>query len=87
MCAGGSWLGNGPNIELEAKFQGVKGLFTGESLFYLEACGSGPLLVNAFGQIEVLDVTDKYVIDSGHVVAFVNLHEVTKSMQGPIRIP
>ncbi len=81
LCAGGSYLGNGPGLGIETKWQGMKGLFTGESLFFMEATGSGPLIVNAFGQLNELDVDGAYVVDSGHVVAFETSldYEITKA--------
>jgi len=80
MCAGGSYMACGPDIALETKFQGVKGLFTGESLFFLEAKGTGPLVVNAFGAIREKHVDGSYIVDSGHVVAFTEglQYEITK---------
>ena len=70
MCAGGSFMACGPDIAVETKFQGVKGLFSGESLFFLEASGTGPLVVNAFGAVSEKEIDGSYIVDSGHVVAF-----------------
>lgn len=70
VCAGGSYLGSHPNVALDVQFQGVKGLLTGESMFFMQARGTGPLLVNAFGQIDEVEVEDELIIDTGHVVAF-----------------
>ncbi len=80
MCAGGSYMASGPDVSLETKFQGMKGLFTGESLFFLEATGSGPLVVNAFGAIREKEIDGSYIVDSGHVVAFTPTleYEITK---------
>ena len=70
VCAGGSYLGSGDGIELDTRFQGLRGMLSGESLFFLEAQGTGPLLVNAFGRIHELDVEGELIVDTGHVVAF-----------------
>ena len=51
MCAGASYMASGPDVSLDTKFQGMKGLFSGESLFYVELSGKGPAVVNAFGLI------------------------------------
>jgi len=70
LCAGGSYLASGPQIELDTQFQGLKGFVTGESLSFVTANGSGPLLVSAFGQIFEQDVNGSLIVDTGHVVAF-----------------
>ena len=81
MCAGGSYMASSPDIEIETKFQGAKGFFTGESIFYLEATGTGVLAVNAFGAIEEKEIDGEYIVDTGHIVAFTsNLdYEITKA--------
>lgn len=70
LCAGGSYLANSSGVELEPQWQGMKGMFSGESLFYLKASGTGPLAVSAFGQISKVPVESEYIVDTGHVVAF-----------------
>jgi len=70
VCAGGSYMGSHPDVELDIRFQGLRGLFSGESLFFMRAAGRGPLLVNAFGQITEVDVDGELIVDTGHVVAF-----------------
>jgi uncharacterized protein (TIGR00266 family) len=70
LCAGGSYLGSDSAIEVDTKFQGIKGLFTGESVFFLRVAGRGGLLVSAFGGISELEVDGEVVVDTGHVVAF-----------------
>ena len=70
ICTGGSYLGSGPGLRIETEFQGLKGLFTGESISFVRVSGSGPLLVSAFGRIVEHDVEGELVVDTGHVVAF-----------------
>jgi len=70
ICAGGSYLGSGPDLAINTQFQGLKGFFSGESLFFLEITGSGPLLLSAFGHMEEIVVDGGLVVDTGHVVAF-----------------
>lgn len=81
MCAGGSYLANGSEVSLKPKWQGMKGLFSGENLFFLEASGVGPLAVSAFGMISKVPVEKEYVVDTGHVVAFSEGldYEITKA--------
>ncbi len=70
VCAGGSYLASHPDLELDTRFQGLRGLLSGESLFFIEVKGKGPLLVNAFGRITELSVEGELLVDTGHVVAF-----------------
>lgn len=67
---GSSYVAAPDSVRLDTKFQGFKGLFSGESLFFLSATGSGGVLLNAFGAIEALDLDGELVVDTGHVVAF-----------------
>ncbi|QDU66414.1 TIGR00266 family protein [Engelhardtia mirabilis] len=69
-CAGASFLGAGSEVGLETRFQGLRGMVSGEGLFLVEAHGTGPLLVSAFGSIHELEVEDELVVDTGHLVAF-----------------
>ena len=70
ICAGGSYFGSCSGLKIDTQFQGLKGLFSGESLFFLEVSGSGQLLVNAFGRIAEFAVKDPITVDTGHLVAF-----------------
>lgn len=70
ICAGGSYLASSTGIALDTQFQGFKGMFSGEALFFLEAKGTGALLVAAFGQIQRIEVQGELTVDTGHVVAF-----------------
>ncbi len=69
-CTGGSYLASGPDLQLDTQFQGLKGFVTGESISFVKAAGSGPLLVSAFGRISEHEVDGSLVVDTGHVVAF-----------------
>ncbi|MBW3539536.1 MAG: TIGR00266 family protein [Planctomycetes bacterium] len=70
ICAGGSYLGSTADLQVDTKFQGLKGMFTGESMFFMNVSGTGQLLVNAFGRINELEVDGGLTVDTGHVVAF-----------------
>jgi uncharacterized protein (TIGR00266 family) len=58
------------SVSVDTQFQGFKGFFSGESLFFLTASGHGPVLLNAFGAIETLDLEGEMIVDTGHIVAF-----------------
>ncbi|MHC4077205.1 MAG: TIGR00266 family protein [Planctomycetota bacterium] len=87
VCAGGSYLASHPDLDLDTQFQGLRGLFSGESLFFIEAKGKGPLIVNAFGRITELVVEGEMIVDTGHVVAFEESlkYTITKAGGGWIR--
>lgn len=71
IVQGSSWLASGPNIAIDATFQGLgKALFSGESVFWVKCSGQGDLLLSSFGAIYEVDVDGSYVVDTGHIVAF-----------------
>jgi uncharacterized protein (TIGR00266 family) len=70
LCAGGSYLGSTESLQLDTEFQGLRGVFSGESLSFLAVEGQGELLVSAFGSIREIDVAGELTVDTGHVVAF-----------------
>ena len=81
LCAGASYMGSTDDLAIDTQFQGFKGMFSGESLFFLKVSGSGQLLVNAFGRITELEVDGQMIVDTGHVVAFEEAldYKVTKA--------
>jgi uncharacterized protein (TIGR00266 family) len=81
---GSSYVAAPDSVEIDTRWQGLKGFFSGESLFFLEASGEGPVLVNAFGAIEPYDLDGDVIIDTGHLVAFGAgiEYEVTKASRG-----
>src|SRR5439155_14846889 len=72
MVQSSSWLAGDPSIALETKFGGMKSLFSGEGLFFIQLRGTGQVLVSSFGAIvkKTLGPGEKYVVDTGHIVAF-----------------
>ena len=72
---GGSYLASTPNVETDTKFQGMKGFFSGESMFFVQATsnnGVGRVWYNSFGAIKQIPVEpgQTITVDTGHVVAF-----------------
>ncbi|MCC5814938.1 MAG: TIGR00266 family protein [Leptospira sp.] len=65
-----SFLASEIGIELDTKFQGMKGFFSGESLFFLKCSGRGALILSSYGGIEEIDVDGEIIVDTGHIVAF-----------------
>jgi uncharacterized protein (AIM24 family) len=69
-------------MDLTPRFQGMKGMFSGENLFFMEVSGAGPLLVGAYGSIREVPVDGELVVDTGHVVAFESSLSYTLSKTG-----
>ena len=65
-----AYVASTPDVEVESKWQGLKGFFSGEGLFLIRCSGHGDLWFNTYGAILEIDVTDEYVVDTGHIVAF-----------------
>ena len=57
-------------VEIDTKFQGFKGFFSGESLFLIKATGNGDFWFSSYGAIIEIPVDGDYVVDTGYIVAF-----------------
>lgn len=72
----GSFMGCWPNVETDTKFQGMRGFFSGESLFFIRAYTEdgnvGRVYYNSYGGIKPYPVQQgqTLVVDTGHIVAF-----------------
>ncbi len=68
----GSYLASHADIEVDTKWQGAKGFFSGEGFVMLKVSGKGDLLLSSYGAIEEHHVGPggKFTVDSGHIVAF-----------------
>ena len=84
LIQGSSYVAAPDTVTIDTQFQGFKGFFSGESLFFLSATGQGPVLMNAFGAIETLDLDGEMIVDTGHLVAFSSgiQYSVTKAAPG-----
>ncbi|MGB0694505.1 MAG: TIGR00266 family protein [Rhodospirillaceae bacterium] len=72
LVQGGSYLASGPDVAIDVNWGGLKSLMGGEGLFFLRAEGRGALFLASFGGISRRDLApgEKWVVDSGHLVAF-----------------
>jgi uncharacterized protein (TIGR00266 family) len=84
LIQGSSYVAAPDSVDIDTRFQGFKGFFSGESLFFLKASGHGPVLLNAFGAIEELDLDGEMIVDTGHLVAFESGidYEIQKASSG-----
>lgn len=71
IVQGSSWLASGTEVQLDASWQGLgKAIFSGEAMFWVKCTGAGDILLNSFGAIWEVDVKGRYIVDTGHIVAF-----------------
>ena len=71
----GSFLACTGNVQTDSKFQGFRGVFSGESLFFIRAYtteDAGTVFYNSYGAIKQVEVHPgkELVVDTGHLVAF-----------------
>jgi uncharacterized protein (TIGR00266 family) len=81
FLSSGAFLAAVPSVQIDTKWGGARGFFSGAGLFLLSATGYGPLFFSAYGGIHAIDVGPAgYVCDTGHVVAFTGglNYQVTK---------
>jgi uncharacterized protein (TIGR00266 family) len=70
IVQGGSYLASEPEIEVDFSWQGMKSVFSGEGLFWLNLNGTGKVMLNAYGCIYPVEIDGEYIVDTGHIVAF-----------------
>ncbi|RMF26269.1 MAG: TIGR00266 family protein [Cyanobacteria bacterium J083] len=70
MVQSSGFVACSPTVEIDSKFQGFKGFFSGESLFLIKASGTGDFWFSSYGGIVEIDVKENYVVDTGYIVAF-----------------
>lgn len=66
----GSYLASTGDIDTRVRFGGLRTLLGGEGLVLLECVGDGELFVNSYGGITERAVDGRFVVDTGHIVAF-----------------
>ena len=66
----GAYVANGEGVEVDGKWGGLKGMFSGEGMVLLQAHGNGDLFFNTYGSIIEVDVSGGYFVDTGYIVAF-----------------
>lgn len=66
----GAYLASTGDIDTKVRFGGLKSILSGEGVTILECTGVGDLFVNAYGGITPIPVNGKFVVDTGHMVAF-----------------
>ena len=73
VCAQSTaFLAGEPSVQIDTKWGGARSFFGGEGLFLLRMTGAGDVWVSSYGAIheKVLGPGERYVVDTGHIVAF-----------------
>lgn len=72
MVQSGSYVASEMGIDLDTKWSGAKTFFASEGLVMLRSSGRGQLLLSSYGAIHDMELaaSQKYTVDTGHLVAF-----------------
>jgi uncharacterized protein (TIGR00266 family) len=69
----GAYLAHaGEQLQIDTKWGGVKGFFSGAGLFMLKITGPGELWFSCYGAIREYDLAPPHtlIVDTGHIVGF-----------------
>jgi uncharacterized protein (TIGR00266 family) len=68
----GAYIASSPEIEVNTKWGGARTFFSREGLFLLKLSGTGKVFLSSYGAIHEIDLGsgEKYIVDTGHMVAF-----------------
>jgi len=67
----GAFLACTPGIQLDTKWGGAKGFFSGAGMFLLRCTGQGTLFFNCYGGLHPVDIAGQgYICDTSHIVGF-----------------
>ena len=73
MVQSGSYVASSEGIDIDTKWSGADTFFAREGLIMLRCSGSGTLVLSSYGAIHEMELStgETHVIDTGHIVAFV----------------
>jgi uncharacterized protein (TIGR00266 family) len=60
----------GPDLRIDTKWAGVKAFFGGVGFFMLRLVGPGTVFYATYGAAHEVNVEDRYICDTGHIVGF-----------------
>jgi len=82
MVQKGSFVAHESTVDMAISWQGLKNIFSGESMIWLKMSGSGQVIINAFGALYPVDVDGEYIVDTGNLAAFEDTLSYTISKAG-----
>lgn len=80
----GAFIACEPGVKLGLGWAGIKMFISGEGLFRLKVRGKGRIWFGAYGGIFQKEITEEYVVDTGHLVAYEPTIGVKVGMAGGI---
>jgi uncharacterized protein (TIGR00266 family) len=68
----GAYIASSPGIEIDTTWGGAKTFLSREGFFLLKIMGTGAVFLSSYGAIHEVHLMDgqKYIVDTGHMVAF-----------------
>lgn len=68
----GAYIASTSGINIDIKWGGAKTFFSREGLFLLKLSGAGKVFLSSYGAIREMSLGggEKYIVDTGHMVAF-----------------
>jgi uncharacterized protein (TIGR00266 family) len=66
----GAYIAHTEGVEINAKWGGARGFFSGQGLVLLRASGVGDVFFSTYGAMLELDVSDGFIVDTGYIAAF-----------------
>jgi len=72
LVQSGCWMASDATVDVDSKWGGSKGFFSGAGLVLLRCSGTGEILLSSYGAIRPVTLVpdETMTLDTGHVVAF-----------------
>ena len=80
----GAFLACEPGVSLGLNWAGLASFVGGEGLFRLKVSGNGRVWFSAYGGIFTREITDEYIVDTGHLVGYEPTINIRVGMAGGI---
>lgn len=80
----GAFLACETGVSLGLKWAGMASFIGGEGLFRLKVSGNGRVWFSGYGGIFTREITDEYVVDTGHLVGYEPTINIRVGMAGGI---
>ena len=80
----GAFLACEPGVSLGLNWAGWASFIGGEGLFRLKVSGNGRVWFSAYGGIFTREITDEYIVDTGHLVGYEPTINIRVGMAGGI---
>ncbi len=80
----GAFLACEPGVSLSLSWAGWASFIGGEGLFRLKVSGNGRVWFSAYGGIFTREITDEYIVDTGHLVGYEPTINIRVGMAGGI---